>query len=120
VATGRIIQGVAKLEEALSPAARNNKAGVASRKQLESNASNNRGGTTEDGYSTAVSSSLLAAEEHAELERLKQNAAANQNVVEKVIDLVQSNPRFAFIALTLLLLYFASHWSRKRTEDDVT
>ena len=117
-AMGKVIQSVSKLEMALSPTARNS---VASRKDPRANAVGDRGGgTTEDEYSKVVSSSLLADEEHRELMRLKQNALENQNILTKIIDLVQSNPRFAFIAFTMVLLYFVSHWTRKRTEDDVT
>ena len=117
-AMGKVIQSVSKLEMALSPTVRNI---VASRKDPRANNVNDQGrGTTEDEYSKVVSSSLLADEEHRELMRLKQNALDNQNVVTKIIDLVQSNPRFAFIAFTMVLLYFVSHWTRKRTEDDVT
>ena len=117
-AMGKVIQSVSKLEMALSPTARNS---VASRKDPRANTVDDRGrGTTEDEYSKVVSSSLLADEEHRELMRLKQNALENQNIVGKIVDLVQSNPRFAFIAFTMVLLYFVSHWTRKRTEDDVT
>lgn len=117
-AMGKVIQSVSKLEMALSPTARNS---VASRRDPRANSANERGGdTTEDEYSKVVSSSLLADEEHRELMRLKQNALENQNIVAKLIDLIQSNPRFAFIGFTLVLLYMVSHWTRKRTEDDVT
>jgi hypothetical protein len=117
-AMGKVIQSVTVLEMALSPTARNS---VASRRDPRANSANERGGgTTEDEYSKVVSSSLLADEEHRELMRLKQNALDNQNIVAKLIDLIQSNPRFAFIGFTLILLYMVSHWTRKRTEDDVT
>lgn len=117
-AMGKVIQSVSKLEMALSPTARNS---VASRKDPRAKNVDDRGrGTTEDEYSKVVSSSLLADEEHRELMRLKQNALDNQNIATKIIDLVQNNPRFAFIAFTMVLLYFVSHWTRKRTEDDVT
>jgi len=117
-ALGKVIQSVSKLEMALSPAARNS---VASRRDPRANVRDDRrGGTTQDEYSTVVSSSLLADEEHRELMRLKQNTLANQNIVTKIIDIIQSNPRFVFIAFTMVLLYFVSHWTRKRTEDDVT
>jgi len=117
-AMGKVIQSVSKLEIALSPTARNS---VALRRDSRANSANERGGgTTEDEYSKVVSSSLLADEEHRELMRLKQNALDNQNIVAKLIDLIQNNPRFAFIGFTLVLLYMVSHWTRKRTEDDVT
>ena len=117
-AMGKVIQSVSKLEMALSPTARHS---VASRRDPRANSANERGGgTTEDEYNKVVSSSLLADEEHRELVRLKQNALDNQNIVAKLIDLIQSNPRFAFIGFTLVLLYMVSHWTRKRTEDDVT
>lgn len=73
--------------------------------------------TRDEGFNVVQSSSVLQAEDQAELDRIRLGVQGDPLTL--VLNVVKQHPQFAFIAFTLVLGSAVYFYSRHRTEDDV-
>jgi len=91
---------------------------LSQRKLKEDNKNNTEEDTMKD--HVVVSSSVLDAEEQAELERIRTNSTKSKGL-SFVVDTMQQHPHFVFIIFTLLLGSSVYFYSRHREEiDDIS